>query len=230
MPAIRKIRKNKKTKRKRSNSMSSYGAVGGFPAVAKRRFKYCDELSLDCAASDFVDEIYRANGVSDPEEAIGGHSPMGYNTYKSLYAHVKVDKCIMTVSYVGNGGTASVIPSYYGILLSPTSGGTSGFTAITDIFENKNITNPRICGNTSWQPGDKGNTITKTYIAKRFDLANPGMDNSTGSAVAALPEIDSFFTLYTASINASNGGECNFLVTLDYYVTFTGLKLQAQNA
>ncbi len=225
MPAKRK--KQKRTKRKTTKlSLSSYGSLGGFPDVKKARFRYCQEVQLDCAASAFDEAIYRANGVSDPDEAVGGHSPMGYLVHKALYGQVIVDYCVMKVEYMANGSTSNVVPSYFGILLSDTAGGTTGFSNITDVYENKNSTNPMRCGIGS---RDK-QVITKIYNGAKYSNKSPYSNNDFGSAVAATPEIDSYFTLYTASINSSNGGPVNFLVTLDYYCTFSERKLESRNA
>lgn len=224
--------KKKTYKRKRKNNIHKSLVVGGFPASQIVKLKYADVITLDCGVNAFAQDIYRANSVFDPYEPIGGHQPMRFDQWADSYNHYTVLSSKMTMTYAGTGITANGIPSWYGIILTDEVLGTGIYSTITDVFENKNVTNPRICGSYLYGQGspNKAWVVSKNFSSTKFFGTKDTADGAAyGALINANPSKPCYFIPYTASIDGTDGSAVKFLIQIEYTVLFDQLNQAIQN-
>jgi len=79
---------------------------------------YSTTLKLTKAAGTYLaTEVFRANSMYDPEVAVGGHQPRGFDQLMTMYDHFTVYGCKITATFV-NPVTASQLPMYAFILVT----------------------------------------------------------------------------------------------------------------
>ncbi len=89
----------------------------GFPEHKKVRLRYCTTLTLDAQATSTLSVAsICANGMFDPELALGGHQPMGFDQWMLVYNHYTVTEAVITVRWSPISAT-SVTPGVFGVLL-----------------------------------------------------------------------------------------------------------------
>lgn len=77
--------------------------VGGaiVPKTLARSFTYVDRFTLSPNTANTLEEkVYLANGMFDPEVALGGHKPYGMNQWMAWYDHFTVVSSHITTQYV----------------------------------------------------------------------------------------------------------------------------------
>jgi len=83
----------------------------GYPRSEKVTLRYVDNTTQTATGLSVFQ--YRLNGPYDPDEAVGGNQPLGFDQYMALYNRYRVEKCHVVVDFV-NGGTtllAAIAPS-----------------------------------------------------------------------------------------------------------------------
>lgn len=229
----RKPKNKRKNKKRRAFKSSMPMVLGGFPKKQKVKLRYVQELSLTAGVGAFATHVFRANSVFDPDYSGVGHQPLRFDNWASIYDHYTVLSSKMTLRNTGNGTISNSVPSYYGVMLNTDPVGTSGYTAITDVYENTNTTNPRIGGGIAIGgptiPG-ASNVVTQGFSARStFGLSKPQDGAAYGALVTTNPSKASYYHVYTASINGNNPGIVTFLVTIDYLVLFDQLVQGTQS-
>lgn len=114
MPSAKRVLNGPSTKRAKSASAKrrSRSIVPRSPAsisVGKQllppklnnTMTYVATVSVTCDGSGFGKLLFRANGMYDPEYAIGGHQPLGYDQLSAIYDHwyVKSSKFTLHPAY-----------------------------------------------------------------------------------------------------------------------------------
>ena len=67
------------------------------PRTLNNTLSYVTSYATVANASGFIFFSFRANGMYDPEVAIGGHQPLGYDQLTALYDHWYVKSSRMTI-------------------------------------------------------------------------------------------------------------------------------------
>lgn len=63
---------------------------GPFGQVFETELVYCTQLQMDPASGGSTSTVFNANGMYDPEVALGGHQPHGFNELTTLFANYQV--------------------------------------------------------------------------------------------------------------------------------------------
>lgn len=95
------------------------------PSTRRVTLRYAieDYGSVSIAAGDnFAVFNFRGNSVFDPEEAVGGHQPRGYDQLTALYSHYKVLSSAINITY-SNSANLTTRP-IMGIIAQPASAAT----------------------------------------------------------------------------------------------------------
>jgi hypothetical protein len=72
----------------------------GFPNEMRARLRYSEfDTQLTPAASLPGRAIYSATGLYDPNYAVGGHQPMGFDQYMLAYQHYRVTGARISVTF-----------------------------------------------------------------------------------------------------------------------------------
>lgn len=240
MPALRKAIRSKatrrykrkivktvqayRTKRVRRNPMTSRSLVlSGFPTSKVVRLRYVTQTALDSnpLTLPIATVVYRANDMFDPEVALGGHQPMGFDQWMALYDHFTVIGSKISVKFINNTNGARV-PGLCGIMLNDTTriGQGNSITTLEQLLENRYRTGVTL-GNIA---GDMRQTVTKTmrFSSRRFfrKKAIVGDDLYRGSRTSS-PQEDAVFEVFYTTIGSNDPTVINLLVTIEYIAVLT---------
>ena len=169
----------------------------GFPQSMQTQLRYCDALDFNPASSTIQLKSYLANGLHDPQVAIGGHQPRGFDEFMEVYQKftVKSSRISVTWSYEGyNGcsqymntgapqqsiqssaGAVQAVPATVGMVVPAVVGALSG-----TVTQSQEIEKARWCTIT---PVGESKTITAAtkavdFFGKDFLV---GADGYTGTS------------------------------------------------
>lgn len=216
--------RKKKNYKKRSNypryKTVTNSRAPGMPLTRTAKLRYVDTIPINSDATGGLQSFaYRANGLFDPYVPLGGHQPMGYDTWATLYNHYVVTGSKITVqvqSSVNPALNSTVVGLY---LADDTS---VPYSSITGFME-ANKGTYRIMSNTQTRPA----TCTSTFSAKKYFNLTDVKDNVTrlGSNVVSDPDEQAFFVIYHAPTYQGNATlSLNLIVTIEYMVHFSEPK------
>lgn len=189
----------------------------------KIKMRYCmnDVLAPGANSTDYVD--IAANGLYDPEVAVGGHQPFGFDNYVGVfYDHYTVVGAKITVDAV----STTAVPTIVGIHLADTSGKYNGIN--NNYAREINNNTWKVMSNT--QGGTDHIQVTKSYNAYKFH----GQDVMAGSIFrgndSANPAEDAVFSVWASGIAAaSDPGNIEIAITVEYDVILTEPKQLTQS-
>lgn len=220
-----------KRKRNGKRKASVPRVLGGFPEKKLVRLKYAQEIAITGVAGGIAQHQFRANSAFDPDFAIGGHQPMNFDRWATLYDHYTVmsSTCKITPT---TGTNTNQTPGYMGIMVSTDSAGTATLAQVVSLFENK-LSSHRYMqvGNSAGvSRGHLSSGVKSNFNAKRlFGIKDPEDGGAYGALVTANPTRDAYYNVYLASINANTPSGISCLVEIEYTVLFDELVTQAQN-
>lgn len=221
------VRASKKRKRSESKSLphkTTEGLSGGkiayfvkpaFPMGVKRTLRYMEgHLTLDPGLGGVLDvHAFWANGLYDPNAAVGGHQPLGFDQLMALYERYDVRKARITI-YFTNNDTSN--HQYVGVIATNDQAAVSGVG--TTVIEN---------GKGAWRllsPRGVSDqyraTITMTLDLDKF-LGNKSQDDTRQGSAAANPVDGVFFVIYAFNNNGTDSASVGADVLIDYYAEFT---------
>lgn len=163
-------------------------------------------------------KIYRGNGLFDPDQAIGGQQPMGFDQLVTFYQRYRVYACKIWVRLHSLGGTGTT-PYYLAVcpFIGTTPTGFNGW--ITNITEqpysrfrtrNQYDSNPSIkmCMSTA-----------KIYGVNKSNVKN---DDLFSSPTGTLPTNQWSYLLSYGNLNPAASAATNYIteVKITYYCEF----------
>ena len=212
--------------RKKPAPQLSRMRIGGFPKTAVARLKYVVEESVNAGASGVPTVVkYHANGCFDPEVAVGGHQPIGFDEFMARYDHYYVlgSKIKLTPT---TSSTSVKGPVVIAIRLEDS-------TAITPNSVAHVLENPGTVW-TTWGPNPQGQEsrskyITKYYSCKKFFGYKPFGNKMQVGSGAANPEEDALFNVYVMGIDFSDPATITYIAEIEYIVAFSEPKAFLQS-
>lgn len=164
---------------------------------------------------------FRMNGAYDPEVAIGGGQPRGYDQMSLLYQEYTVLECVAEVYYTAQAGSATGIIPF--LMIQPASANSPG---AKEVFEGAD----RVIAKRTVRGGSGGNGEDSQYLKIAVDcrkyLGNKGVDqDGMRSGVAGTPSDQ--IILYAGCINGRHDSaafDIDMNVVLHYKVKFHGPK------
>jgi hypothetical protein len=171
----------------RQNGMSADLA---FPKTRKVILKYAvPNFTLNAAPGGIDTRIFRANSLNDPDYAIGGQQPRGFDQWASFYSQYTVIGARIKVTAYQTGGATGC--GFIGIYMSPDSGQfPSDTTGLLEAVNNNWVW-------TNFRTGDLDiRTVSQTFSAKKF-LGKLGDDES--AAVNSNPVNGAYFHVWYAA-------------------------------
>lgn len=215
----RSMRKAKRrTRLPRVKRMAVMGT--GLPQKVIVKHRYVDTIPLTSLSGALTLMAYRANGMYDPQYAVGGHQPMYFDQYSALYNHYTVigSKIKYTVAPAATSyppftvaayldDDATTVPANVNAIAEQTQGSRilvfpTGGTAARRLglrFSAKRVFGGSILGNTDLQGSPSSDPVEASYY---------------------------MFALQAAP--ASNAG-VTVTVTIEYVAIWSELKDQAQS-
>lgn len=80
-----------------------------FPDVFYTKLKYSFDKSLDTAINPVAGSIFTANDLFDPDSALGGQQPMGFDQYATIYNNYIVYACAADVTFLNQNTGANAL-------------------------------------------------------------------------------------------------------------------------
>lgn len=185
------------------------------------------EIVTGPAANLIVVNEYRANGMYDPEVAVGGHQPMGFDQLMEQYNHYTVLRAVceienMSAIYYNNVIACGALSAESGaVTASFNAGGVNGIREMPITSRDTLIT--------IGQYDQASRTVRLVFDAPKFfgktawNLIGDSRFQGTDSAD---PTEDAVFSLVLYSPNLANesGHNFPFKVSITYYAVFTEPK------
>lgn len=184
------------------------------------KLRYAEQVDLNPTAGVVAGHIFSANGLYDPNIAVGGHQPRGFDQLMALYDHFVVLGAYITVNYdnTGNAGNALV-----GIAMRDSA------TADTDI--NDYMETGRVIQKYAGGSGAPSTTVRMKGNPNKFlGRSKPLADSQLKGSASANPTEQVYFHIFagdTDGLTNLNAIHCS--VIIDYIVAFIEPKNPAQS-
>lgn len=195
--------------------------LGGFPDSKTVRLRYVTTVTLDPATGSIPVAYYRANGCYDPEVAVGGHQPRGFDEWIGIYDHFTVLGSKIRVTPFSDFASGADVPNF-GVALRDDA--SFPYSTFSDLAESR-LAGPGIMA--SWRSlGTK--SATKKYSTKKFfsvkDYISKGLYRGTATSD---PSELAVFALWCTTPDKRDIAPVKFIVQIDYIVAFTEPKYLA---
>lgn len=176
------------------------------------RLTYCDNIVLDPGANVTAGKVFRANGMYDPDTALGGHQPYGFDQLMALYNRYVVLGAKITITAV----PASSFGTY--IIACKLSDNATLLSTTPTVLQEQPGYKYRLYtnGNAAVMP-----RLTMGYSARK--MCRPGfMNNDTyQGTVNKDPDDQWYFTVLTASaVPTVDNTAMTFNIRIDYIAKF----------
>lgn len=222
-----------RTKRRRITRSRKRLTITGFPKLKVAKLRYVDEIALTSPAVTGLSAAwgFRANGCYDPNAAVGGHQPKGFDQWMALYSHFNVLGSKCTVRLAGTGSDTFA----WGVARTAANGEMNGKT-LPYILECRMNKGYALSGGFY---GRGQNDVQRSRSAKysqkkQFGPNSTNKENLTG-AFNADPLEQIYYEVWIAPSTGSvvvpppASVSSKFIVTIDYIVMFTEQKVLPQS-
>lgn len=215
MPKRKFNRRNKKRRFRNRKKKTTSMVIRGSPIIPDRTFvrlKYFIESKSLCSAQPARQLLMSGNGAYDPEVALGGHSPMGYDQWAQLYQNYRVHKSKITI-----------IPTNTDVAFnwSLTPSTITGVPETTALAKESAYTRYKTVGSLAQYrfAGISNSMMSKKLIGLKSISQLPEMQ----AGVGAVPQGEWFWVL---NISSGTGGNLNLFgsVYVEYWVEFFNRK------
>ncbi len=174
------------------------------------------------SGSPLAGNTYYGNGPYDPEYAVGGDQPVGYDQYAAFYTRYRVYACNIRVHYIPTGTTT--VPFY--CALAATTDTTA--TTTPRLLSQQPYSKTLICYSVA--PFEPVLSMNMTTAEIRGEPAKKvEYDDVFTSAVTSVPTSLWYYNVSAEAIDASTNISGYFLVELTYDVEFYQRKLLSQS-
>jgi len=173
--------------------------------------KYVEELQVATDATGFGYHQISANGLYDPNLALGGHQPMYFDQLTALYNHYHVMKSKIKITAIRTGTNSNCIMVLY--------------------LDDDTVVNATNAETMAERPGAKlvscwpatGNLgkLTATFDAKAM-FGGDIYDNDTLKGTSSANPSEQ--SVWTIGFNANTSSNVDFLVEIEYTVVWSELK------
>jgi len=109
----------------------------GFPQSMSTQLRYCDAIDFTPNSSTIGLHTFLANGLFDPDTALGGHQPRGFDEFMEVYKKftVKGSRMSVTWSYEGyNGPSQQMTTGAPAQSIQSSSGGVQAVPAVVGMI------------------------------------------------------------------------------------------------
>jgi len=197
--------------------------IGGVAERVITRHKYF-AIGSQTAAGLLSNFMYFANSMYDPEYAVGGHQPIGFDQMTALYRNYSVLKSTFVVRCFPQSGsvTQSKPTSVILSMLPPWKTGATPIFPVTGTYSA--LMERSGTKHTTLMSGDKTYRLKYTWSSRQdFDWTNKE-SNTVVSEVAGgndYPPINTGYCLTFTSADGLTSGDVSFEVMIYYTVLWT---------
>lgn len=187
----------------------------GFPKKLRVIHRYADALSIVSASGSVAGQLYKCNGMFDPDTTGGGHQPSYFDNCAAIYDHYTVFRSRITIEVVSD--LTSRVALY-------VDDDTSAATAMTQAMEQPSASSALVPDTTA-----KPVRLTKSWSAKAYfggDIFDN--DNLQGTSAADPVEQSQFVILYQTA-DGSTTSTARINVVLEFEAIWDELKTVPTN-
>lgn len=166
---------------------------GTLGLAVKQTLKYCDTFQLVSTIGLPDTFSLCINDLYDPQFAVGGHQPIGFDNLMQFYNHFTVTKARLKVTFVNEGASQTQSNSVVGIELS---GNPTPTTAINDIYE-QGHSNYKV---TTWNEG-KPIIVKKVCDISKFLNQDVLDEDSNAGSVTSRPDELVFMHIFNMNVD-----------------------------
>jgi len=191
----------------------------GFPRRMYMVHKYSETTTVTSTTGSLVSQLFRANGLHDPNQTGTGHQPMYYDNLLNIYDHYTVVKAKAKITI-----TPSAVPTTAALCAFYTDDDTSIATTLEAAVEQSDGSFIHIPNGYT----GRSFVMTKEWSARKFFGGDPlSNDNLQGSSGANPTEESHFVFMYQCNSVGTN----SVFVTceIEYFTVWDELKTQALN-
>lgn len=194
-----------------------------FPKSVYVPLKYVDTdvLTLSVAGNVYSNSLF-ANACYDPYPGVGGHQPMGFDQWMTVYDHWAVVKSKITVTFYNRENTAADNSIICGLFLDDDQNIPSSFTQIAEMPSSK-YAPCSIAAN-------RNQRLSKWYSARK-DLKRSAAytDSLRGDAASNCSELQ-YFHYWASPMSLVTGDtQIDVQYQVTYWVLFTEPKTLPQS-
>lgn len=188
------------------------------------KLRYVQEIQADPAAAGVYSYYFNATSLFDPNSSGGGHQPLGFDQWATIYAKYTVVGSKIKATFAPT--TAAVtVPAYAGIILDDNA--TFSYTSGPQIYESKQgKQNTKIIGGNA---NARKVTCTRSYSARKFHGKPPLTNGDIEANVTGNPNDNVYFGVWTGSINGTDPPAMTILIEIEYIAVFSEIKFLAQS-
>lgn len=211
-------------KRKRVSEARMIPGLGslewGFPNSIITNLRYCEVLGLTSTTGSTVSNVFRANGIFDPDYTSTGHQAMFRDAYAGVYDYYTVLGSKITITAQSRSSTVGFVIGLQG------SDTPSLSSTVTTWMEQNNGVHTLVPINAG---GSK--TLFMTYSPEENIGSTTKDDNSSLTAVGADPGSAQayYFGILASTEDISSTATLSVVVEIEYTVKFTTLSRRAQD-
>jgi len=213
----RKSFKKRTAKRSRVTRYRQQPILEGFPKRKLVKLRYVEQVTLDPGLNSFSVSEWRANSLFDTNSSGGGHQPMAYDQWSTIYERYCVLSSKITVQY-GPAALSNLNPGWWGIAMYSTSNQLQATYAgdVDRVMESK------LVGNTTTMAGNFNSTNLRSRVVRYFSARkffgkkDPVDDPDIGAVVNANPQNLAYFGLWYGSSGGNDPGSASFKVQIDF--------------
>lgn len=210
-------RKKRKTKKKTNYGKSFVMKVpSGMPLQRRAYLRYSQGIALSSTLGALGHNIFRANGIYDPDSSGIGTQPLGRDQWAALFNHSCVVRCKITMTPVWDSNAS--VPLIYGITL--TDDGSTPYTLWTGYTEAKKGSHRLHSAN-----NQDNYSVTSVYDAKKFYNITDIKDNvdRLGAPIGDNPTEGAFFDCWLQPFTSTTHSQL-FIIHMDFVVDFSEPK------
>lgn len=223
----------KKTRKKAGRTLAKMPRFPAYfadqPLQKRVRLRYVSHERLaGPAAAAIVVKEFRANGLYDPQVALGGHQPYGFDQLMNMYTHFTVLRSVMEIENLNATRAENVV--LIGALTQESGSVTAAWNAggpngLRELPALSSDTIMNVYGGYQQRARNSFLTFDATKVFGK-SAANLIGDARFQGDVGSDPTEDAYFTvaLYSPNSLDESGNMWTFKVTITYYAVFTEPK------
>jgi hypothetical protein len=190
--------------------------------------RYVWQGALDASSGGLASKQFYLNGLYDPEVAVGGHQPRGFDQLMAAYGRYTVVGAKAQMINLNNDASNDSPPQYFGMKVSPNSTEIANYSCL-DLIESRQLVKFAE-GGILYPSIHKGSSIKgrpqvmKKWSAKKHfggsvvgDYDHSGT-SSVNPATTSLAILDCWVGHPSSGVNPASG---SYLVIIDYVALFT---------
>lgn len=213
-PVKRRYRGRRRRTDYKQKQIASLGV--GFPKMLKVTHKYHDIINVISNTGIVASQLFRCNGMYDPDYTNTGHQPIMFDEMCALYNHYTVIGAKIKVRFAAS--TTATQPSMVGIYVDDDL---STVTSITNVIEQGNTKYTT----TAYDGSPK--QLTYNWSAKKAfggNILNNSLLRGNGGGSPSDPTEQQFFRLFVRPMDGASTTGIWADVQIEYIVIWDELK------